>query len=222
MPRITPTVKQILIGLLVAYVAQLVLENWLDLRVFGWLAMTPGALMPWQLVTYVLVDIGEPTWFLVGLAFIGWSLSILERVLGRPRALQLCLVALLSASIPAWFAGLASADPQPLFGNMPLWYGSFAAMCWIDRRQPMSFFGVLTMPAERWLAVLLGMAVLNFLYGKNVTQLIAGFGAIAGGIGFVHWLRRPRGPRKPPPRKAPRTGGFKVIQGGQDEKRFLH
>ena len=66
MPTITPTVKQILIALVSVFVVQLVSENWLELRLFGWLAMQPGELMPWQLLTYVLVNVGQPLFFLVG------------------------------------------------------------------------------------------------------------------------------------------------------------
>ena len=39
--------------LFVAYVLQLVLEHWLGLPIVSLLAMTPGSVAPWQLVTYV-------------------------------------------------------------------------------------------------------------------------------------------------------------------------
>ncbi len=222
MPRITPTVKQILIGLLVAYVAQLVLENWLDLRVFGWLAMTPGGFMPWQLVTYVLVDRNHPVMFLLGLLFISWSLSQFDITFGPRRTWQLCFAAAVCASVPAWMLGFVLSDATPLYGATPLWYGGIAATSWLDRGRPVSLFGAVSMTAQQFLLLLVGISVMMFLASKNETQLVGDLGALGGGILFARWLRKPRGPRKPPPRKAPRTGGFKVIQGGQDEKRFLH
>src|SRR5687767_2548924 len=106
MPRITPTVKQILIALVAAFVIQVVL-------VFGWLAMSPGELMPWQLLTYVLVDRNNPIMFLIGLLFIAWALSTFELTFGRTRALQLCVIASLAASVPAWLLGLVLTGAPP-------------------------------------------------------------------------------------------------------------
>jgi hypothetical protein len=222
MPRITPTVKQILIALAAAFVLQVVLENWLDMRVFGWLAMSPGELMPWQLLTYVLVDRNHPIMFLIGLLFIAWSVSTFELTFGRTRTLQLCVVALLSASIPAWFLGLVVSGAPPLFGSNPLWYGSIAAMSWLDRHRPMSLFGVMSMTAQQFLLLLVGISVLMFLTTKNETQLVGDLGSLAGGIAMANWLRRPRKPKKPSERKKARAGGFKIIQGGQDDRNLLH
>jgi hypothetical protein len=223
MPRITPTVKQILIGLLVAYVAQLVLENWFELRVFGWLAMTPGALLPWQLVTYVAVDRNNPLMFLITLLFTSWSLTTFDLTFGPRRTLQLCLASVLGASVPAWIVGFALDTATPLYGATPLLYGGIAAMCWLDLSRPVSLFGALTMTAQQLLLLLVGIAVLMFLFDKNVIHLVGELGALGGGILYARWLRRPRTPRKPPPsRRPPRSGGFKVIKGGQDEKGLLH
>jgi hypothetical protein len=222
MPRITPTVKQILIALVAAFVIQVVLENWLDVRVFGWLAMSPGELMPWQLLTYVLVDRNNPILFLVGLLFIAWSLSTFELTFGRTRALQLCVIAGLSASVPAWMLGLVLTGAPPLYGANALWYGSIAAITWIDRHRPMSLFGVLPMTAQQFLLLLVGISVLMFLTTKNETAFVGDLGALVGGIAMANWLRRPRRPKKPPERKKARASGFKVIQGGQDDRNLLH
>lgn len=222
MPRITPTVKQILIGLVAAFVLQIVLENWLDVRVFGWLAMSPGALMPWQLVSYVLVDRNHPIMFLIGLLFIAWALSMFELTFGRRRTLQLCLVVLVAASVPAWLLGLVIGGAPPLYGANPLWYGGIAAITWLDRHRPMSLFGVLPMTAQQFLLLLLGISVLMFLTSKNETAFIGDLGALAGGIAMASWLRKPRRPKKPPERKKARAGGFKVIPGGQDDRNLLH
>jgi membrane associated rhomboid family serine protease len=223
MPTITPTVKQILIGLVSVFVAQLVFENWLELRVFGWLAMQPGELMPWQLVTYVLVNMSQPLFFLIGLLFLAWALTQVELMFGRKRALQLCLVSALSASVPAWLLGFAFQGLPPLWGVSSLWYGAVATMCWIDRRGPRSLFGVVTMNGQQMLILFAGLSFLFFLADKDVTRLVGDLGAIAGGIGYANWLRKPRKPKRPPvERKSARASGFKVIQGGQDDRNILH
>lgn len=222
MPTITPTVKQILIALVSVFVLQLVLENWLDLRVFGWLALQPGELMPWQLGTYVLVNSGEPLFFMIGLLFLAWALSQVEMMFGQRRTLQLCGVAILSASVPAWLLGFAFPGLPPLWGISSLWFCSVALTCWLDRRGVRSLFGVLPMTGQQMLLLFAGISFLYFLADKNVTRLVGDFGALAGGIAFANWLRRPRRPKRPPERKSARASGFKVIQGGQDDRNLLH
>ena len=222
MPTITPTVKQILIALVSVFVLQLVFENWLELRLFGWLALQPGELMPWQLVTYVLVNVGQPLFFLVGMFFLAWSLNQFDLMFGRRRTLQLCLIATLSASVPVWLLGLVLQPLPPLLGISPLWYGAVAAICWLDRHSPRSLFGLLTLSGQHMLLLFAGLSFLNFLSTKNATDMLGDFGALGGGIAFITWLRRPRRPKRPPERKSARASGFKVIQGGQDDKQILH
>ena len=101
----------------------------------------------------------------------------------------------------------------PLFGSHPIWFGAIAAVTWLYRDQQISLFGMLAMSARRFLLLLLGMSVLMFLASKNHIQLVADLGAVAGGVGFVRWMKRPRSPRaarKP----SSRARGFKVIRGG--------
>jgi membrane associated rhomboid family serine protease len=133
------------------------------------------------------------------------------------------LASVLGASVPAWIVGFALDTATPLYGATPLLYGGIAAMCWLDLSRPVSLFGALTMTAQQLLLLLVGIAVLMFLFDKNVNHLVGELGALGGGILYARWLRRPRTPRKPPPsRRPPRSGGFKVIKGGQDEKGLLH
>jgi hypothetical protein len=222
MPNITPTVKQILIALVSVFVLQLVVENWLELRLFGWLTLLPGELMPWQLVTYVLVNLNEPLFFLVGGLFLAWSLSQVELMFGRTRTLQLCLVAALSGSVPVWLLGFVVDGLSPLWGISALWFGAVAVTCWIDRRGMRSLFGAVAMTGQQMLMLFAGISFLYFLADKNVTRLVGDFGAIGGGVAYANWLRRPRRPKKPPERKSARASGFKVIQGGQDDRNVLH
>src|SRR3972149_1652656 len=100
MPRLTPTVRMIIVGLVGACVAELVAETWIGVPLFSWLAMFPGELLPWQLVTYVLVDRNHPLMFLLGLLFIAWALSRFELALGSRRTLELSLCVMPAASFP--------------------------------------------------------------------------------------------------------------------------
>jgi membrane associated rhomboid family serine protease len=222
MPTITPTVKQILIGLVSVFVLQLIVENWLELRLFGWLALQPGELMPWQLVTYVLVNLNDPLFFLIGGMFLAWTLSQIELMFGRTRTLQMCLVAALGAGVPVWLLGFAVAGLPPLWGVSPLLFGAIATTCWLDRRGVRSLFGVVSMTGQQMLLLFSGITFLYFLADKNVTRLVGDFGALASGIAYANWLRKPRRPKKPPERKSARASGFKVIQGGQDDRNVLH
>jgi len=215
LPRLGTVVRNLIAGLCAAYVAQLLLHNWLDVPIVSLLALSPGALAPWQLVTYVLVDLSPPGWFLLGLLFLYWSLSRFESDFGPRRTLQLCAVSLVAASVPVWLLGFVIQDSPLLAGSTPLWYGGMAATAYLYRDQPMSLFGALTMTARQILYLLLGISVLGFLFDKNHSQLVGVLGAMAGGIAFVRWLQRPpkrrAAPSKPPSR---RPSGLRVIEGG--------
>jgi hypothetical protein len=213
-PRLSAVVKKLIIGLFAAYVAQLLLENWLGVPVASTLAMTPGGPGLWQLLTYVLVDVGNPLMFLFGLLFIWWALSPFEIGYGPKRTLQLCLCALLGASVPAYLTGLLVPASPPLFGSSSLWFGGIAATTWLYADRSVSLFGMMAMSAKQFLLLMVGLSVLMFLASKNHTQLVASLGAMGGGIAFVRWMKRPRRPsivRRP---SSQRPSGFKVIQGG--------
>jgi hypothetical protein len=213
LPRLSAVVKKLIIVLFSAYVIELLADGWLGLPIGGWLAMQPAGPALWQLVTYVLVDRGNPLMFLLGLLFIWWALSPFEIGYGSKRTLQLCGVSVIAASVPAYLAGFVFPGSPPLYGSSALWFGGIAATTWLYGQQPMSLFGAVTMTARQFLWLLLGMSVLMFLASKNHTQLIADLGAMAGGIGFVRWIKRSRSPsikRKP----GPKARAFKVIQGG--------
>jgi hypothetical protein len=218
LPRLSAVVKKIIFGLLAAYILQLVLENWLGVPVGALLAMQPGGLGLWQLVTYVLVDHGHPVMFLIGLLFVWWALSPFEIGYGPTRTLQLCATAILSASIPAYLVGFVAPGSPLLYGSGPIWFGAIAATTWLHRDQQISLFGALAMTARQFLWLLLGITVLMFLASKDHTQLVADLGAMGGGIAFVRWMRRPR---RPATSRKPSGGvrGFKVIQGGNDDDR---
>jgi len=211
-PRMTSVVKTLLFALLGCYVLQLVLEGWLGIPVVGLLALTPGGIGLWQLLTYVLVDVGHPMMFLLGLLFIWWALSPFELSFGRRATIQLCLVATLAGALPVYLLGFFLAGSPPLFGSSVLWFGGISAYSWSHRNSVMSLFGMATMTAKQFLLLMVGLSFLMFLASKNHSHFIASLGAMAGGIGYIRWMSRPRsGPRIR--KRAPR-GGFRVIDGG--------
>src|SRR5262245_49783687 len=100
-------VKKLIIVLFAAYVIELLCEQWLRIPYSTTLAMYPGLLAPWQLVTYTLVNGGvvtgsEPIMFLLGLLFLWWALAPFEIGYGSKRTLQLIFVSILAASVPAY------------------------------------------------------------------------------------------------------------------------
>lgn len=211
MPRLTGVVKKLIFGLLGAYVLQLVLHNWVGIPIVSLLALTPGGAGVWQLVTYVLVDQGHPLMFLFGLLIIWWTLSPIEIGFGPQRTMQLCLASMLAGSVPAYMLGVMIPGSPPLFGSQTIWFGGIAALTWVSKDRQMSFFGLMSMTAKQFLLLLVGLSVLMFLASKNHTHFVADLGAMAGGIGFVRWMRRPRAAKRPA--RKPRRG-FRVIEGG--------
>jgi hypothetical protein len=68
------------------------------------------------------------------------------------------------------------------------------------------------MTALQFLWLLVGISVLMFLATKNHSYLLGDVAAMAGGIGFVRWLQRPK--KKRAPRVKPRPRNMHVIEGG--------
>lgn len=220
-PPLTPFVKRLLIGLFAIYVALLIADRWLGFALSPLLMMIPGAPAPWQLVTYVVVGGGQPLMFLLGLVFLWWILSPFEIAMGPRRTMQLCLAVTLAGSVPAWLAGLMLPGAPPLFGTGPMWFGSMGATLWMYRGRQMSFFGLGTMTSQQFLALMLGLSALMFLSSKDYTHFIADLGALAGGIGFIRYLRRPpprRGSPRPRPKRSARGSGLRVVEGGRSDE----
>lgn len=221
LPRLTSFVKGLLIVLLASYVLQLLADNWAQLNLKSLLSLNPQSPQLWQFVTYPLVDARDPLFFLFGLLVLWWVLAPFEIGFGAKRTAQLCLVCVLAASLPAWLIGAGlgralGAGYAELSGTGPLWMGVIAASTYLYRDRPISFFGLGPITAQQFLLVLLGLSLLMFLASRNLVHFIGDLGGMAGGIGFIYYLRRPRsGARRPSSKPSrPRGKGFRVIQGG--------
>jgi hypothetical protein len=211
-PRLSAVVKKLLIALAACYVLDLLLARVVGFSLSSVLMLSPGQAWAWQLLTYVFVTRADPIRFLIDLLFVWWALSPFEVGYGPKRTLQLCVAAMLGAAIPVDLVGFVLPSP-PLFGSNVLVFGGLAASIWPRRDEQTSLFGLISMTGRQVLLLLAGISVLMYFFYGDHTQLIADFGAMAGGIGFVRWIKRPRTPktsRRPTPRPRP----FKVIQGG--------
>ena len=91
--------------------------------------------------------------------------------------------------------------------------GGLAASVYLYKDQPVSLFGAMSMSAKQFLLLIVGISLLMFLFSKNYTHFVADMGGLAGGIAFIRYLRRPRGPAKTKPRKGS-AKGLRVIEGG--------
>lgn len=220
-PPMTRFVKGLIIFILTAFVFELVLTNFFGLPIFGILALNasePGLHTLWQIFTYVLVD--DPSGvisMLVGLLFIWLIISPFELAFGTERTVQLCALAVLSASLPAVLVGLLMSwltpGPAVLFGSLPIAYAGIAAMAVAARGRRLSLFGLWSMTSRQLLLLMAGLSLLTFLATKNIAILVGSLGSLGGGSWFALWITRPR----------TRTGfkraipWLKLIRGGRSE-----
>ncbi len=223
-----------MIALAVIYVGSAILQNFLEVPIFQWLALQPrqlGIFTLWQVVTHVLVVPPEPGSLfslLLSLLFMWWILAPFEDRYGRTRLLQLCVVSAVAAAVPALLVGQALplwstlvAGPQTL---------TLAGMCAYAMVLPshaeLSFFGLFSMRPKQLIYVVAGLSVVSFLTSKNAAQLAGDLGAIAAGIGFVKlWMVRP--PRKgtfTKKKKLKESGRIRLVKNDDDEepKRWLN
>lgn len=226
-PRLTPVVRLLLFVCGGSYLGTILLQQWAGVPVFQLLALRPrdvGIHTVWQLFTYVLVwppDPGHVLSFLIAILFLWLMLAPFEERFGPRRTVQLAVVALLAAGVPALLVGqVAPAGPrQVLYGLQPILLGTLAAFAWSLRgRGRILFFGVIPMQALTVLYVALGISLLLFLTSKSWVGLAADLGAIGGGMGFVQWMTRPPGRRRPTTPRRPKGNHFKVVRGGQDRR----
>lgn len=230
-PPLTPVVRVLLVLFVVAYVAQLVSDNWMGGRLAELLMLTvppsgPTVANGWQIGTYIFAQDTSPrgvTSFLVSAVFFWLVVSPFELLYGRKNLLRCLAMALFGGSLPAFAFG-AFFLPGYLFGFSTLTLGCLMAWAWSLRtlRKNANFFGVMEMSPTTMMLVILGLALIQFLASGNWLHLIADIGATGAGVLFVELLSRPGAgggsPRKRTgsgPRKNPH--GLRVVKGGKDD-----
>ncbi len=204
LPPLTPFTKRLLVVLLGAFVLELVLQNWLGVPVYGWLALDagrPGLATLWQLFTYPFVwppAAGAVFPFLLNLLFLWWVVAPYEAMAGRRETVWLGALATWGAGLAGLLTGVLFGVDASLAGTGPLLLGLIAAYAWRLRgRGVVSFFGVLPMRPEHLVWLLLGVSLLFFLASRNVVDLAADVGAVGVGVAYVHFgFGPPRIPRR--------------------------
>jgi membrane associated rhomboid family serine protease len=219
MPPLTPLVKKLIVGLLAAFVLELVLQNFAGINVIGLLSLDPnnlGLLTPLRLVTYVFIeDPRQVMSMLINLVFMWLILSPFEVTFGSRPTLELALCGTVVAGLTVILvAQLAPVPGYMFFGSHPIAYAGMAAMTQVIRGGRIMFFGVVPMTSQTLLLVLGGLSLLQFLATKDHLMLTGSLGAMAAGIGYVRYMARP--PRASKPRRGndPRGPRFRVLRGG--------
>ena len=230
-PRLTPTVKKLLILLAAAFVILAVVQNLAGIPLFQWLALdvrfagNADALylnLLWQPLTYWLVYPPVPNALLdFGLILLGiyFFLSPFEEAFGPKRTIQLSAVGVLGAALPCVLLGFLLPASRQIAGAGPIALASLGAFPVIARGREILFMFVI--PMKAWTVILLGLGISALLavLARDPFIFVEYSGALGAGLGYAKWMVRPRGPRRPT-RKPPRRGrgpDLRVLRGGADD-----
>lgn len=236
-PRLTPTVKKLLIFLGTAFVLGSVLEVLADVPVYEWLALNLGFLagelawvgLLWQPVTHWMVEPAVPGSLLnlgITMLVIYFFLSPFEESFGPRRTLQLAGVGVLggAASAIALAAllsvlGMSMRGFPPVSGAGVIAAAAFGAFPVIFRGREIMLFPLM-IPLKAWTAVLIGIAftALMSLLARNPFVFATDAAAIGAGVAFSRWIVRPRAPKKPQQKRRRSGPDLKVVRGGDDDK----
>lgn len=217
MPPLTPTVKKLIVGLLVAFVVELVAENFLHLPWVRTLALDTthlGPLTLLQLFTYPLVEGANVMGMLIGLFFMWMILSPFEVTFGSKHTIELIVCGTVVAGIITLLVALVAPMPGYfLFGSNTIAYAGIAAMTQVIRNGKIMLFGVLPMTGQQLLLAMVGISFLVFIASPNhdYLTLVSALSAMAAGIGYVRYMARAP---KPPRRKSSSPPRFRVLRGG--------
>lgn len=236
-PPITPTVRTLIVVLLVFFVGQTAAEGLLGIPLTEWAALTPGVHieLAWQWATYWLVAfVREPSdvvWHLVSLFALYWVLSTFEAENGRRRLLTLMACGIVGAALPVMIFGAlvptlfsASAGPSPL---VFAWMGALPVM---RPGMKIGLFIASIPPISSWTMVggTIAISALQAAWTHNLSGLVGTIGALGAGVLYGRYLMTPRRSGKPSPAPKKRTGrpNLTVIEGGgakdDDKPRWLN
>jgi membrane associated rhomboid family serine protease len=226
-PTVTPLAKWVMIGLLVLYVVQILLESWLGLPVTDVLAFFPITFEPfprlWQIVTFPFVQ-GDPVSLFWQELVLFFFFSQVEEMYGRTGMLKLALgTTLLGAATGQllWMVQLA-ASPAPAMG-----VGCFSmglVVTWALSRPDANILAMFVVPIRAiwfaWASLLL--AALMFLRyrtvgtGADLGAWLAGYAFVTMRFGFPRGIKRRY--LKYRETRLKKKLGFDVIEGGAGER----
>ena len=120
---LTPVGKIMLVVYAAVYVLELIGEQWLGMRIYQWLALSPpksGYFHVWQVVTHpVIHDPGAPIGFLINCLVFYFFAGTIESALGTRGFLRLFVIAALGGAIAGLIFGGLSSFSVPCAGMMP-------------------------------------------------------------------------------------------------------
>jgi hypothetical protein len=230
-PPLTPTVRTLIVVLVVFFVGQTAAEGLLGIPLMEWAALSPGVHveLAWQWATYWLVAIiAQPqdvVWHLVSIFVVYWSLATFEMERGPSWLRGLMLAGVLGGAIPTMLLGAllpslfgAVGGPSVLFFA---WLGAFAML---QRGAKMGLWLVGLPPVSAWtmVGIMIALSALQAAWVHNVSGLVSSVGAIGGGIVFARLVSAPKRTAKPsaaPIKRAAGRPNLKVIEGGREGSR---
>ena len=120
---LTPVGKIMLIGYAVIYILELVLQHWLAVPVYHWLALGPlnsGTFHLWQIFTHPLIhNPGAPIGFLFNCLIFYFFAGTVESALGTRRFIRLYVIAAGGGAVIGLLFSALSAFSAPFGGMMP-------------------------------------------------------------------------------------------------------
>jgi membrane associated rhomboid family serine protease len=184
-PKITPTVKTLIIINVVVFVFEAILDR---TGVFYYLAVVPYYLLRklflWQLVTYMFLHGG--IWHILVNMFVLWMFgSSLENRLGRSRFLQLYFISGIGAGLCYAFTSWGPRSLIPMLGASGAVFGVLIAfaMLFPERQITLLVFFVLPVTLKAKYLVL-GFALLEILSLLSATRDNVAHIAHVGGLLF--------------------------------------
>jgi membrane associated rhomboid family serine protease len=229
-PRLTPTVKKLLIVLVAAFVAVAVAQNVANVPAFDYLALnldwSGGTFyfinLAWQPFTYWLVYPPVPEALLnFALLLLGiyFFLAPFEESFGAKRTIQLSACGLAAAALATIAFSFIVPSQRPIYGAAPIALASLGAFPVIARNAEIYFMFLVRMKAWHVIAFGLGWAALSAVLARDVFIFVQYAAALGAGIGYAKWMTRPRTPKGKKPPKKRKSGGpdLRVVRGGEDD-----
>jgi membrane associated rhomboid family serine protease len=238
MPRLTSTVRALLIGLGAAFVVLAIVQNVAGFDLYGHLALDlrleQGFMqLAWQPLTFWFVYPPVPDALLnYALLLLGiyFFLSPFEEAFGRKRTIQLAAAGIAGSAIGTILLALALLSfpsirpPLGIAGPSPIALAALGAFPVVLGNRQILFMFVIPMKAWTVILIGLGMTALAAVLARDPFVFVDHAGALGAGVAFARWMTRPRGPRRPksPPKGAARRPNgphLEVVRGGADPKR---
>lgn len=236
-PPLTPTVRTIIVVLVVFFVGQTAAQGLFGIPLTDWAALSPGihVELAWQWATYWLVALidrpQDVVWHLVSIFVAYWSLATFELERGRRWLLGLVAAGIVGGALPVMLISpLLPAYFGVIGGPAVLFYAWLGAFAMLQRGAKMGLWLVGLPPVSAWtmVGVMVALSALQAAWVHNLSGLVSSLGAIGGGIVFARIVSAPRrsGKSSPPPKKRAGRPNLKVIEGGgqgeDDKPRWLN